>query len=228
MNMENHSTVNLEYQISLLQRENAFIKTELNNKQNIIEKMLNINCDQSSLNSSKIDVNKNGRVNEKNLKGNPLKYNKDKNSNGNPINNGKPDWYKRNPTKTKVTVTGDSMIKYLRRDNLPSNNNDVKVDENPGSTTLDILDYIKPIVRRKPDVLVIHTRTNDLTNRVNTMKEVRQLVKCVKELDKEEEVKIGFSSVINRSDRNLEKEIVDLNLKLKRYFLMMIILIVSK
>ena len=60
------------------------------------------------------------------------------------------------------------------------------------------------------------------------MNEVRQLVKCVKELDKEEEVKIGFSSVINRSDRNLEKEIVDLNLKLKRYFLMMIILIVSK
>ena len=75
-----------------------------------------------------------------------------------------------------------------------------------------MLDYIKPIVRRKPDVLVIHTGTNDLTNGVNTMKEVR-LVKCVKELDKEEEVKIGFSSVINRSDRNLEKEIVDLNLK---------------
>ena len=80
-----------------------------------------------------------------------------------------------------------------------------------------MLEYIKPIVRRKPDVLVIHTGTNDLTNGVNTMKEVRQLVKCVKELDKEEEVKIGFSSVINRSDRNLEKEIVDLNLKLKWY-----------
>ena len=73
MNMENHSTVNLEYQISLLQRENAFIKTELNNKQNIIEKMLNINCDQSSLNSSKIDVNENGRVNEKNFKRKPFK-----------------------------------------------------------------------------------------------------------------------------------------------------------
>ena len=217
MNIENHSIVNLNYQISLLQRGNAFIKTELNNKQIIIEKLLNINCNQSSLNSSKIDVNKNSRVNEKNLKGNPLKYNKDKNSNGNPINNGKPDSYKRNPLKIKVTVTGDSMIKYLRRDNLSSKNNDVKVDAHPGSTTLDMLDYIKPIVRRKPDVLVIHTGTNDLTKRVNTMKEVRQLVKCVKELDKEEEVKIGFSSVINRSDRNLEKEIVDLNLKLKRY-----------
>ena len=30
MNMENHSTVNLNYKISHLQRENVFIKTELN------------------------------------------------------------------------------------------------------------------------------------------------------------------------------------------------------
>ena len=64
---------------------------------------------------------------------------------------------------------------------------------------------------------MIHTGTNDLKNGVNTMKEVRQLVKCMKELDREEEVKIGFSSMINRSDRNLEKKIVDLNLKLKWY-----------
>ena len=63
---------------------------------------------------------------------------------------------------------------------------------------------------------MIHTGINDLTNWVTTLKEVRQLVKFVKELDKEEEGKIGFSGVINRSDRNLEKKIVDLNLKLKR------------
>ena len=63
---------------------------------------------------------------------------------------------------------------------------------------------------------MIHTGINDLTNWVTTLKEVRQLVKFVKELDKEAKVKIGFSGVINRSDRNLEKEIVDLNLKLKQ------------
>ena len=63
---------------------------------------------------------------------------------------------------------------------------------------------------------MIHTGINDLSNWVTTLKEVRQLVKFVKELDKEEKVKIGFSGVINRSDRNLEKEIVDLNLKLKQ------------
>ena len=90
--------------------------------------------------------------------------------------------------------------------------NDIKVDAHAGSTTVDMLDYIKSIVK-KADVLVFYTGTNDLANGVNTMKEVRQLVKCAKELDKEEKVQIGFSSVINRSDRNLEKKIVDLNLK---------------
>ena len=100
---------------------------------------------------------------------------------------------------------------------MSSKNDDVKVDAHPGSTTVDMLGYIKSIVRKKPDVLLIHTGTNYLTNGVNTMKVVRQLVKCVKELDKEDEVKIGFSSVVDRSDRNPEKEIVDFKLKLERY-----------
>ena len=43
---ENLVTENLKYQISLLQRENTFIKTELNNKQHIIEKLLNSNSNQ--------------------------------------------------------------------------------------------------------------------------------------------------------------------------------------
>ena len=58
--------------------------------------------------------------------------------------------------------------------------NDIKVDAHAGSTTVDMLDYIKSIVK-KADVLVFYTGTNDLANGVNTMKEVRQLVKCAKE-----------------------------------------------
>ena len=49
------------------------------------------------------------------------------------------------------------------------------------------------------------------------MKEIRKLVKCGRDLDKENKVNIGFSSVISRSGRNLCHEIRDLNLKLKRY-----------
>ena len=69
---------------------------------------------------------------------------------------------------------------------------------------------------RKKEFLVIHIGTNDLMNGVNTMKEIRKIVKCVRDLDKDKKVNIGFSSVISRSGRNFGQEIRDLNLKLKR------------
>ena len=64
---------------------------------------------------------------------------------------------------------------------------------------------------------MIHTRTNDLTNDVNTMKKIRKIVKCVRDLDSYKKVNIGFLSLISRSGRNFGQEIRDLNLKLKRY-----------
>ena len=72
-------------------------------------------------------------------------------------------------------------------------------------------------MRKKTNFLVIHNGTNDLTNSVNTMKEIKKLVRCVKDLDKDKDLNIGFLSVISRFDRNLDQEIRDINLKLKRY-----------
>ena len=46
----------------------------------------------------------------------------------------------------------------------------IKLNTRLRSSTEDMLDYIKPIERRKPDTLIILTGTNDLTNGVNTMK----------------------------------------------------------
>ena len=89
---------------------------------------------------------------------------------------------------------------------MSSKKDNVKVITHPGSTTGDILDHIKPIARRKPDTLVFHTGTNDLTNGVNTMKKVRKLVKEVRKIDELEKIKIGFSSVICRKDKHLEDE----------------------
>ena len=62
--------------------------------------------------------------------------------------------------------------------------------------------------------MIIHTGTNDLTNGVNTMKRARKLVKVVLEIDESEKIKIGFSSVIFRKDKDLEDE---RNMKLKKY-----------
>ena len=147
---ENLNTENLKYQIFLLQRENNFIKTELDNKQHIIEKLLNISCNQSNFNDINITdsghVNKNYSILENSNKGNPsanAKYqNKSRKSNL--------DLSKKNSPKKKVTVIGDSMIKYLRCENVSSKNYKVKVAAHPGLTKEDLLDYIKPIARKKP------------------------------------------------------------------------------
>ena len=80
-----------------------------------------------------------------------------------------------------------------------------------------MIDYIKPLVRRKPTALVIHADINDMTNNVNTLKYVRKLVKVIREIDVDKEIKIGFSSVICRTDNNLEQERMEINTKSKKY-----------
>ena len=137
-------------------------------------------------------------------------------------NNGKPEKdnikiKSNSDSKTKIVVVGDSLVKYLRREELSSKKNNVKVITHPGSTTEYMLDYIKPIARRKSNTLIIHTGTNDLTNGVNTMKKVRKLVKVVREVDKSEKIKIDFSSIIFRKDKDLEDEPNEVNMKLKTY-----------
>ena len=77
-----------------------------------------------------------------------------------------------------------------------------------------MLDYIKPIAWRKPDTLIIHTGTSGLTNDANTMKKVRKLVKVVREIDESEKIKISFSSVIYRKDKDLENERNEVSVKL--------------
>ena len=84
------SKENLKYHISLLERENTFIKTELNNKQRIIKKLLNINSIQSNVTDINITdnahINKNHSVfeNSSKNKGNPSENVKHQNRNGKP------------------------------------------------------------------------------------------------------------------------------------------------
>ena len=72
------------------------------------------------------------------------------------------------------------MKKFVRREELSSKQNNIKVLTHPGSTTADMIDYIKPIVRRKPDAQVIHTGTNDMKNDVHTLKYVRKHLKVIR------------------------------------------------
>ena len=48
------------------------------------------------------------------------------------------------------------------------------------------------------------------------MKKVRKLVKVVREIDESENIKIGFSSVTYRKDKDLKDERNEVNVKLKK------------
>ena len=55
--------------------------------------------------------------------------------------------------------------------------------------------------------MVIHSGTNDITNKVNTLLKIRKVIKTMEENDVNDKVKIVLSSVIHRNDQDVEDEI---------------------
>ena len=99
-----------------------------------------------------------------------------------------------NTIKKKVFVVGDSITKFLRSDELSTTERSVTVLKQPGCSTEDKIDYIKPTAWKKPDTILLHVGTNDLTKGINTMKNVWKCVEAICELDNFENIQIGFSN----------------------------------
>ena len=97
-----------------------------------------------------------------------------------------------------------------------SRGDSVKIRPHPGASTEDLIDHIKPAIRKNPDIVVIHTGANDLQNNCNIVKKAKKLVSAVKEVDKDNSRKIAFSSIINREDEDFKDNINDVNNKLKK------------
>ena len=64
-------------------------------------------------------------------------------------------------------------------------------------------------------MIIIHTRTNNIQNKVNTLQKVRKVITTIKEIDVNNEVQIAFSGVIHRDDQDFEEEIKEINRKLE-------------
>ena len=84
-------------------------------------------------------------------------------------------------------------------------NHAVKIKPHPGATTVDMIDYIKPELRDKPDVIILHCGTNDITNDFNTVKKMKKLVKKIEENDGSTDIVI--SGLIKPFDRNVIDDI---------------------
>ena len=121
----------------------------------------------------------------------------------------------RNKNSRRHIFIIDSMVKHINGPGI-SKNDQIQVKTHPGTTIDDIIDYIKPTIRQKPDIVIVHSGTNDLTKNVNTMNRVRKVAAAVKQIDTEGKIKLGFSGIVARGDINKEEDI-NTNNRLEKY-----------
>ena len=81
------------------------------------------------------------------------------------------------PRGTVATVSGDSMVSDLKEKLLSNKKHQVKKKCCRGATIEDMFDYVKPILKWKPDYVVLHVGTNnakDMTSK-NILDKLLQL-----------------------------------------------------
>ena len=106
------------------------------------------------------------------------------------------------------------MIKYVNGREV-SRNNPVKMRSHPGARTDDFIDYVRPTVRKKPNLIIIHIGINDTQNNINTLQKIRYAISSITEYDINDNIKIALSSIIHRSDHDFEDKINETNRKLE-------------
>ena len=74
-------------------------------------------------------------------------------------------------TRKRVFIIGDSILNGISEHGL-NKSHDVKVRPHSGATSQDNKDHVKPIIRRKPDLIIIHAGTNDLAKGCNTLESI--------------------------------------------------------
>ena len=111
-------------------------------------------------------------------------------------------------SKKEIIIVGDSMIKHVNGREV-SRDNSVKIRCHPGATTDDIIDYVRPTVRKKPDMIIIHTGTNDIQNKINT-KKLERLLLPLKKLMLTMKSKLLFQVPFRKK---FEEEIKEINKK---------------
>ena len=50
----------------------------------------------------------------------------------------------------------------------------IKVQKYPAASSVDLIDYLKPSLRKAPDEIIIHAGTNDITSNANYLFNVKK------------------------------------------------------
>ena len=77
------------------------------------------------------------------------------------------------------------------------------------ATADDVLDYIRPTAPQKPDMIIIHTGTNNIQKKVNTLQKIRKITTKLKKSMLTMKYKllsqVSFTGMINTSRKKLNK-----------------------
>ena len=76
----------------------------------------------------------------------------------------------------------------------------LRVTNHLGATAEEICDHLKPEIRKKPDVVIIHAGTNDLTNNSKSLENYKRMTDSVR--SKLPNCKLAISNVLTRKDKN--------------------------
>ena len=104
------------------------------------------------------------------------------------------------------------MVKHLQGRKMATHHK-VKVWTFPGSTNNDMKEYIKPILNRKPEEIILHIGTNSLSSLdpASCANEIIQLGKTIKEA----QVQTTISGIITRTDNPvLDRKAKEVNILL--------------
>ena len=209
----NNTVDKLKAKLQFLEKENLSLKEEAKHKQNIIQSILDQNVELLKLNNSYVNnsisqyVENGSRNNEKNQENSSrqisekfkLKSGQRKDQQDNKVNTKHSQVKWKKEEKKNICIVIDSMLRNITGPGL-SKDHTVKIRPHPGATKVDMIDYIKPELCLKPDIVILHCGTNDIINDVNTVKKIKKLLKEIEENDGSTDIVI--SGLIKRFDRN--------------------------
>ena len=121
--------------------------------------------------------------------------------------------------KRLVFIAGDSIVQHVHGWELSDAKQRVAVKSFSGSKTEDMADYLKPLMRKTPDEIIVHVGTNDVKDDTKSAEVVAagilNLGNQIK--DKFPNTKVSFSSLIVRKDKtSVLNKINNINVILKR------------
>lgn len=190
--------------------EIQFLRHELDNKQNIINSLLGIIERNQNPEVSIRPIIKEGKESDKKI----VHERKDTNTETERTKDTPNTFDKDEISRKKIYIVGDSMLNGIKEKGLQKKHH-VKVRAHPGSTTDDLIDYINPIIKKKPDGIIIHGGCNDITNDIDTLKNIDRIVQCVKK--KSPDTELIMSEIIIRKDiKGIDKKVELLNENIKK------------